>query len=563
VTIATVLLDGSRRRSVMIFILPSRLRLLELQRAIRTVQNDHLTDCVKHIKLFFIKKGERSVADLTTLAVALGTWSATVQLPIIPISAAMLPTGKVLVWSSNMPASYESDIGHTPSTTLTAMYDPATDAVSALMDSGVVEADMFGPSISFLPDGEILVAGGSSSYHTSIFNPFLGIGTWANGADLNIPRGYNASVTLSNGSVFTIGGSWSGASGGKDGELWSPAVGWQLTGIPGSLITADDLLDKAQGYIEFGDDHNWLFAMPNGGVFDAGPGSQMYFFDPLRGAYTSAGTRGDDAYSINGDAVMFAPGKILKVGGAPAYTNNEDVGLDDINSSDSAYLIDITQDYVDPTAMPVVTKLAPMSFPRAYSNAVVLPGGEVFIVGGQTQPVQFTDVVSVMTPEMWSPVTMQFTQLATMPTPRNYHSTALLMPDGRVWVGGGGGCDDPGCANHLDFEIYTPPYLYAPDGSAAVRPMIVSAPNSLSLGSPLAVTVSGNVTGFDLVRMGTSTHALDTDQRRIPLAIQSAVNGSYTLAVPSDPGITVPGYWMLFALDANGVPSISAIIVIG
>jgi len=81
----------------MIFILPSRLRLLELQRAIRTVQNDHLTDCVKHIKLFFIKKGERSVADLTTLAVALGTWSATVQLPIIPISAAMLPTGKVLV----------------------------------------------------------------------------------------------------------------------------------------------------------------------------------------------------------------------------------------------------------------------------------------------------------------------------------------------------------------------------------------------------------------------------------------------------------------------------------
>jgi galactose oxidase len=158
---------------------------------------------------------------------------------------------------------------------------------------------------------------------------------------------------------------------------------------------------------------------------------------------------------------------------------------------------------------------------------------------------------------------MRFTQLATMPTPRNYHSTALLMPDGRVWVGGGGGCDDPGCANHLDFEIYTPPYLYAPDGSAAVRPVIVSAPNSLSLGSPLAVTVSGNVTGFDLVRMGTSTHALDTDQRRIPLAIQSAVNGSYTLAVPSDPGITVPGYWMLFALDANGVPSISALILIG
>ena len=502
------------------------------------------------------------MADLVTLAVAVGTWSATVQLPTVPVSAAMLPTGKVLVWSSNMPASFEGDIGHTPSTTLTALYNPATGAVSPLMDSGAVEADMFCPSISFLPNGEILVAGGSSSYHTSIFNPFLGLGAWANDADLNIPRGYNASVTLSNGNLFTIGGSWSGASGGKDGELWSPAVGWQLTGIPGSLITADDLLDKAQGVTFYGDDHNWLFAMPNGRVLDAGPGSQMYFFDPLRGAYTSAGTRGDDAYSINGDAVMFAPGKILKVGGAPAYTNKPEAGFDGINSSNSAYLIDITQDYVNPTAMPVVTKLAPMSFPRAYSNAVVLPSGEVFIVGGQTQPLQFTDDNSVMTPEMWNPVTMQFTQLAPMPTPRNYHSTALLMPDGRVWVGGGGDCGCPS-VNHPDFEIYTPPYLYAPDGSAAVRPMIVSAPKSLSLGSPLAVRVSGNVTSFDLVRMGTSTHGLDTDQRRIPLAIQSAVNGTYTLAVPSDPGITVPGYWMLFALDANGVPSISAIILIG
>jgi galactose oxidase len=439
------------------------------------------------------------------------------------------------------------------------------------MDSGVVEADMFCPSISFLPNGEILVAGGSSSYHTSTFNPFLGLGAWVNDADLNIPRGYNASVTLSNGNVFTIGGSWSGASGGKDGELWSPDNGWQLTGIPGSLITADDLVDDAQGWVEFGDDHNWLFAMPNGRVFDAGPGSRMYFFDPQTGAYASAGTRGDDVYSINGDAVMFAPGKILKVGGAPAYTNAPDAGFDGINSSNSAYLIDITQDYVNLTAIPVVTKLAPMSFPRAYSNAVVLPDGEVFIVGGQTQPYQFTDYNSVMTPEMWNPVTLQFTELAPMPTPRNYHSTALLMPDARVWVGGGGDCG--GCLdsngvptpsfNHLDFEIYTPPYLYAPDGSLAARPLIVSAPRSLALGGPLTVTVSGNVSSFDLVRMGTSTHGLDTDQRRLPLVIQSAVNGTYTLAVPSDPGITVPGYWMLFALDVNGVPSVSAVILIG
>ncbi len=404
------------------------------------------------------------MADLVALAVALGSWGATVQMPTVPVAAAMLPTGKVLVWSSNAPMDFEGDIGHTPSDTLMSVYNPATGAVGPLMDSGV-EADMFCPSISFLPNGEILVAGGSSSSHTSIYNPFLSnFGTWANDADLNIARGYNASVTLSNGDVFTIGGSWSGGSGGKDGELWSPAVDlqltgiWQLTGIPGSLIMADDLTDDAQGGAQFGDDHNWLFAMPNGRVFDAGPGSQMYFFDPLTGTYTSAGTRGKDPYSVNGNAVMYGSGKILKVGGAPAYTNKPDLGLDGVNATNSAYLIDITQNYANPTAtaMPVVTQLAPMNFPRAYSNAVVLPDGEVFIVGGQTQPLQFTDDNAVMTPEMWNPVTMQFSKLAPMPTPRNYHSTALLMPDGRVWVGGGGDCG-VGCANHPDFEIYTPP----------------------------------------------------------------------------------------------------------
>jgi galactose oxidase len=498
-------------------------------------------------------------------SVTLGSWSATVQMPTIPVAAAMLPTGKILVWSSNAPLTFEGDIGDTPSDTLMAVYDPATGTVSPILDAGV-EADMFCPSISYLPNGEILVAGGSSSDRTSIYNPFIGqYGTWTNAADLNIARGYNASVTLSNGDIFTIGGSWSGDAGGKDGELWTPGGGWQLTGIPGSIITADDLLDDAQGFTQFGDDHNWLFAMPNGRVFDAGPSNQMYFFDPFAGTYTPAGNRGADPYSVNGNAVMYEPGKILKIGGAPAYTNRPESGLTGVDATNSAYLIDISQDYANPaaTAMATVTQLAPMNFPRAYSNAVVLPDGEVFIVGGQTQPLQFTDDNAVMTPEMWNPVTMQFTQLAAMPTPRDYHSTALLMPDGRVWVGGGGDDDDIILANHPDFEIFTPPYLYAPDGSLAVRPVITSAPASLTLGNALTVSASGNVTSFDLVRMGTSTHSLDTDQRRVTLSIQSAANGSYTLAVPNDPGITMPGYWMLFAVDAEGVPSVSAIIQIG
>ena len=84
----------------------------------------------------------------------------------------------------------------------------------------------------------------------------------------------------------------------------------------------------------------------------------------------------------------------------------------------------------------------------------------------------------------------------------------------------------------------------------------------MTLGSPLAVSVSGNVANFSLVRLGSVTHTVDTDQRRVPLGIASrGPDGtSFVLIAPADPGITVPGFYMLFALDAHNVPSIAKII---
>jgi galactose oxidase len=473
------------------------------------------------------------------------------------------------MWSSDDVAGFEGDIGTAPSTTLTAFFDPSTGIAGPLMNSGVA-ADMFCPGIAYLPDGRLLINGGSSSSHTALYDPFSSTnGGWADAAPMNIARGYNSSVTLSNGDVFTIGGSWAGTVGPKDGELWSPGGGWQLTGISDNAIMGNDLVDQAQGFVEFSDDHAWLFAMPNGRVFQAGPSSQMNFFDPATGASTPAGTRGGDAFSINGTAVMYAPGKIFKAGGAPAYTGANDVLPGAVNATNAAYVIDITKDYTDPTAAPVVQQVAPINHARAYDNAVVLPDGEVFLVGGQSQPHQFFDDNSVLTPELWNPVTERSTDVAPMPTPRNYHSTALLLPDGRVFVGGGGQCSGCGdavtpdpSANHPDFELYSPPYLFAADGSLAARPTITQAPAAMTLGDPLTVGVSGNVTSFSLVRLGTATHSVDSDQRRIPLTIagESADGAQFTLNAPSDPGITVPGYYMLFAIDAKNVPSVSKII---
>ncbi|MBV8613202.1 MAG: DUF1929 domain-containing protein [Acetobacteraceae bacterium] len=514
---------------------------------------------------------------MVAIASVQGAWGATVTLPIIPVAVGLLPNGNMIAWSSDSDTSFEGDIGTAPSHTLAAFFNPLTGYISKELDTGV-KADMFCPGIAYLADGRILVNGGSSSYHTALYDPFHGtFGTWSDSGNMNIPRGYNGSVTLSNGKVFTIGGSWSGGAAPKDGELWDPATGtWSLTGISdNAVLSPDDIIDKAQGYISFGDNHPWLFAMPGGKVFDAGPARQMNIIDPAAGTVTPVGTRGDDQYSINGDAVMYAPGLILKVGGAQTYTGGYDPVPGVYNSSASAYVIDIRADYTDPTATPTVTHINDMNHARAFSNAVVLPDGEVFIVGGQSHPKIFSDSDAVMTPEMWNPGTQKFTDLAPMPVPRDYHSTALLLPDGSVFVGGGGQCG--GCASnfvdaglsiptnlpdgdHPDYNIYKPAYLFNADGSLAARPTISSAPGTLVLGNDLVVSASADTVAFSMVRFAATTHDVDTDQRRITLTINSNQNGVFDLSAPSDPGITVPGYYMLFAINAHGTPSMAATV---
>jgi galactose oxidase len=474
-----------------------------------------------------------------------GTWSAPVGFPLIPVAAALLPNGKVLTWSASWNDDYVGGTGRT----LTATYDPATGVVT---QREVTETghDMFCPGISVLPDGRIMVTGGNDAAVTSIYNPATD--AWTNGPDMTTPRGYQSSVTLGDGRVFTIGGSWSGGTGGynadrKNGEVWSAAAGW--TSLPGADVVPMLTADPSGNGDYRKDNHAWLIAWSGNKVLQAGPSKKMNWYTISgQGSVAAAGTRGDDGDAMNGNAVMYDTGKILTVGGAPSY--------DDSNATANAYVLTINGTTV------TTKKVGSMANTRAFQNSVVLPDGKVLVVGGENFAVPFSDNTAVMNAELWDPATETFTTMATQAVPRTYHSVALLLPDARVLSAGGGLCGDACDTNHFDGQIFTPPYLLTAEGTAAARPTITTAPTTAANGATINVKTGSAVTAFSIVRMGTATHSVDTDQRRLSLT-PTAAGGGYNLTIPADKGIAVPGYWMLFALDAKGVPSVAKIIRIG
>lgn len=112
----------------------------------------------------------------------------------------------------------------------------------------------------------------------------------------------------------------------------------------------------------------------------------------------------------------------------------------------------------------------------------------------------------------------------------------------------------------FDGKIFTPPYL---SGGEATRPTIEStSTQDVPVGGTLVATLGANPDDatFSLVRLSTVTHVVNTDQRRVPLTPVAREENSYTLQLPGDAGVLLPGYWYLFAISSAGVPSVAQII---
>jgi galactose oxidase len=476
-----------------------------------------------------------------------GAWSPPIGFPIVPTSAVMLPNNKLLTFSALDDMSY-SKTGD--AITKVAIFDLNTGEVTEPTDINT-HHQMFCEGLALLADGRVLINGGSNTTATTIYDPVTN--EWSVGPRMNIPRAYEGDTTLSTGQVLTLGGSWYDAAGNKNGELFTPngsSGSWKL--LPGVLAT--NILTADPGGIWRADNHAWLFAQADGTVFHAGPSKQMNWITTTGdGTITSAGDRSDSDDAMNGNAVMYDVGRILVVGGATAY---QDAGTaTNTQATNHAYTLDIGG---GPTRPVISGRTSNMAYARAFGNSVVLPDGEVLVLGGQQHPQTFTDTGSVLSPELWNPATGKFTVMAPLAIPRNYHSVAVLLPDGRVFSGGGGLCGS--CTtNHLNGQIFSPPYLFNADGSARRRPVIGTAPAKTTTGSAMTVTADSSTLKFVLVRMSAVTHSVDNDQRRIPLA--AVANGTtYTLQLPDDKGVLLPGNYMLFALDADGTPSMAKTI---
>ena len=198
-----------------------------------------------------------------------------------------------------------------------------------------------------------------------------------------------------------------------------------------------------------------------------------------------------------------------------------------------------------------------MNIARYDHNLIYLADGTLLAVGGN-QNSEYAN--PVFQPELYNPTTQTWNLMSPQVGTRAYHSTAILLPDGRVMSAG----SDSGIALENTFEIYSPPYMSAPS-----RPVITYSPKMVQYGKTFTIRTpqAGKVSRVALIRPAATTHAVHMDdQYYIDLTwtsnsvTASGGGGSLTVSAPKLSNIAPPGYYMLVILDANGIPSVMPFI---
>ncbi len=451
-----------------------------------------------------------------------GAWSAPFAIGIQAVHTVVLPNSKVLMISRP----------RLDKPTAERLFDPATKQTMDVAHPDP-ERDFYcsGPSLltngrAYLTGGNLQLTGKIGVRGTDLFNPSTN--SWSNGPLLSEPRWYPTNAQLPNGEVLIMGGWANPKTWSNTVDKYNPASN-TLTRLPATATQKIGLYPR-------------IHLLPSGKLFYSGVttdplASVSKLFDPATNTWSTVDTLN---FGPRGDGIsVLLPGqnKVLAFGGS-----QQEVG----NATASAELIDLSG------SNPQWEFTTPMNLARKEGSSVVLPDGTVLAVGGARGPGAYENPVK--TAELFDPVTKTWTVMATQAAVRAHHSTAVLLPDGRVLSAGG----DRGTLQKTA-EIFSPPYLFK-----GPRPVISSSPSQVSYGTKFNVTSpnAGEVSKVALIRSPSTTHSTVFDQRYLSLPFTRSGDN---LAVDSPPSSrdAPPGYYMLFILNSEGVPSTAGWVKVG
>jgi hypothetical protein len=287
-----------------------------------------------------------------------------------------------------------------------------------------------------------------------------------------------------------------------------------------------------------------MHLLPSGLIASVGMGDVDRMYNPNTYAWVSANPA--ELKRHYGTSVLCPlenteseKGKILLAGGSPTATTPSTSSCEIAEPSGTSGI--------------VRRSTAPMTYARKHAAPVLLPTGEIVIFGGNLQQSDYNG--ATLHPEAFDPVTESWTVWAAATVPRMYHQVALLLHDGRVWTAG----TTPNISQIEErIEIFNPWYV------AETRPTIVGDPIVGTYGETITIDTpdAASISKVSLLKVSSTTHHYNTDQRLIWLQILSKTANTVVVKAPINSRLAPPGMYLLHVLNdaSNPVPSVGKFI---